>query len=59
MRKRKYLKPEIEIIAIEAEVQMMTTSPGTQPGFGERPADDSTPLSNGRRGTWGNLWAEP
>lgn len=38
---------------------MMTTSPGTEPGFGDREADGSTPLSNGRRGTWGNLWAEP
>ena len=45
-------------MAFEAESQMMTASPGTNPGMSNGPADDSDGLSNGRRGTWGNLWAE-
>ena len=58
MEKKEYIKPEIEVIDIEIQSQMMTTSPGTEPGFGEGEADDSTPLTNRRRGKWGNLWAE-
>ncbi len=59
MEKKEYIKPEIEIMTIEVQSQMMTTSPGTKPGFGEGEADDSTPLTNRRRrGSWGNLWAE-
>ena len=56
--KKEYIKPEIEVMAIEVEAQMMTASPNVQPGFGEGEADGSTPLSNRRRGTWGNLWTE-
>ena len=58
MEKKEYIKPEIVVMAIEAESQMMTASPNTPPGFGGGEADESTPLSNRRRGTWGNLWAE-
>ena len=58
MEKKVYIKPEIEVMALEAEAQMMTTSPGTPPGFGGE-ASDGEVLSNGRRGTWGNLWADP
>ena len=57
--KKKYIKPEIEVMTIEVQSQIMTASPNTPPGFGEDEADDSTPLTNRyRRGTWGNLWAE-
>lgn len=59
MDKKAYIRPEIEVMALEAEAQMMTTSPGTQPGFGGGFAGDGEVLSNGRRGTWGNLWADP
>ena len=55
MKKKTYIKPEMEVIDIEPQ-QMMTTSPGTEPGFGSGDADSSDPLSTGRRGTWGNLW---
>ena len=56
--KKKYIKPEIEVMTIEVQSQIMTASPNTPPGFGGE-ADDSTPLTNRyRRGTWGNLWAE-
>ena len=58
MDKKKYIKPEIEVMAIEAESHMMTASPNTSPGFGEGEADGGEVLSNHRRGTWGNLWAE-
>ncbi len=57
MEKKEYIKPNVEEMVIEPQ-QMMTTSPGTQPGFGNGDADDSAPLSNGRRGSWGDLWAE-
>lgn len=56
MNKKTYIKPEIEVVLIEVQSQMMTTSPGTEPGIGEGEATDSEVLSNGRRGTWGNLW---
>ena len=64
MEKKTYIKPEIEVITLEAESQMMTTSPGTEPGFGEGFADgDGEVLTNrrrrgDRRGEWGNLWAD-
>lgn len=59
MNKKEYIKPEMEQMVMESQ-QIMTTSPGTAPGFGEGDgyADDSTPLSTGRRGSWGDLWAE-
>lgn len=58
MNKKTYIKPEIEVVLIEVQSQMMTTSPGTEPGIGEGEATDSEVLSNGRRGTWGDLWTK-
>ena len=61
MEKTEYIKPEMEVMIIEVQLQMMTTSPGTEPGFGGGEADDSTPLTNRRRlrrGEWGDLWAD-
>lgn len=61
MEKKEYIKPEMEVMIIEVQLQMMTTSPGTEPGFGGGEADDSTPLTNRRRlrrGEWGDLWAD-
>ena len=60
MEKKEYIKPEIEVMTIEVQSQMMTTSPSTEPGFGDGFADgDGEVLTNRRRrGTWGNLWAE-
>lgn len=54
--KKMYIKPKMEVLLIETQSQMMTTSPGTQPGLGEGEATDGEVLSNDRRGTWGNLW---
>lgn len=57
--KKEYIKPEIEVMAFEAESHMMTSSPDTPPGFGGGYAsEDGEVLTNRRRGTWGNLWAE-
>ena len=56
--KKTYIKPEIEVMLLETETQMMTTSPGTPPGFGEGEATGGDVLSIGRRGIWGNLWGE-
>ena len=60
MEKKEYIKPEMDVMAIEAETQMMTASQYTQPGFGSGEADgDGEVLTNRRRrGEWGNLWAE-
>lgn len=56
MNKKEYIKPETEIILLEVQAQMMTTSPLTQPNVGEGEADGSDVLVNQRRGKWGNLW---
>lgn len=53
-----YIKPEIEVLILEAQTQMMTASPNTPPGFGQGEADGSEVLTNDRRGTWGNLWSD-
>ena len=61
MEKKEYIKPEMEVMIIEVQLQMMTTSPGTEPGFGggDIEADDSEVLTNRRRrGEWGDLWAD-
>ena len=59
MEKKEYIKPEMGVMTIEAETQMMTASQYTQPGFGSGEADgDGEVLTNRRRGEWGNLWAE-
>lgn len=57
MDKKKYIRPEMEEMLVESQ-QMMVASPGTKPGMSSGPADGSDGLSNHRRGTWGNLWAE-
>ena len=62
MEKKTYIKPEMEVMIIEVQLQMMTTSPGTEPGFGDGLADgNGEVLTNRRRirrGEWGNLWAD-
>ena len=59
MEKKEYIKPAMEVMSIEVEAQMMTASQYTPPSFGGGEADgEGEALSNGRRGEWGNLWAE-
>ena len=50
--KKDYLKPEVEVIAVEVNTVMMAESADT--GMGDTP---STPDARGRRGKWGNLWS--
>lgn len=52
--KTEYIKPVVEEIEIAA-LQMMASS---KPGFGDEEADDSAPLTIGRRGKWGDLWSQ-
>ena len=54
MEKKSYIKPAMEITLLEGEVLMQ---PASAPGIVEGDeATDGEVLSNGRRGTWGNLW---
>ncbi len=48
--KMEYIKPKMEETLLDTEVLMLSAS--------NEPADDTDGLSNGRRGTWGNLWSE-
>lgn len=50
--KKEYIKPEMELTLIETELPMALSF------VKDEPADDTDGLSNGRRGTWGNLWDE-
>ena len=55
MEKKDYIKPEMQVEVLEAEVLMLSLS-------GETVDTDTDQLSNsyrpGRRGEWGNLWAQ-
>ena len=52
--KKEYVKPEIEVIDLEASTVLMSLSQDkVDTGFGDTPSDPDAP---GRRGTWGNLW---
>lgn len=54
--KKKYQKPEIEVVEFEMDIYMLDSSlEGTDPG--EDPGDLEG-QSNRHRGEWGNLWAE-
>lgn len=58
--KKRYVKPDMEVLEIENEILMMAmSSEQSNVGTGNGPAGDETPdLSNKRRGTWGNLWED-
>ena len=51
MEKKKYIAPAMEIAEVEM-VSMIATSIGVS----DETTDDDAVMSNGRRGTWGNLW---
>ena len=53
MNKKTYIAPTVEITEIET-VAMLAASIGIDTNHGG--SDEQ--LSNDRRGTWGNLWAE-
>ncbi|MBR3858667.1 MAG: hypothetical protein IKJ18_01425 [Bacteroidaceae bacterium] len=59
--KQAYIKPETEVIDIETETHLMALSadealPGTSWGGDDGTGKDAD--ATGRRGTWGNLWAQ-
>jgi hypothetical protein len=53
--KKKYQKPEIEVIEFEMDVYMLDSSIITDGG---EAGDDEDATANRHRGEWGNLWAE-
>ena len=55
--KKRYIKPEVEVMEIENEALMISMSvpDGDGPGYGGE-ATDKEADANGRRGSWGNLW---
>ena len=60
MNKKAYIKPTIEVVEMETEA-IMTGSLVFKDGEVDT-SQEGTQLSNsyrpGRRGTWGNLWAQ-
>lgn len=61
--KKKYIKPEIEIVVYEAEPLMnILSAPGlddTNSDLEENPDENIEADAPTRRGEWGNLWSEP
>lgn len=61
--KKIYIKPEIEIVVYEAEPLMnILSAPGlddTESDLEENPDEEIEADATGRRGMWGNLWADP
>ena len=53
MEQKKYIAPAMEIAEIEM-VSMLAASIGVS----DEITEDDAVMSNRRRGTWGNLWAE-
>ena len=53
MNKKAYIKPCTEELLIESQ-QMMAAS--SEPGIATIDAGDTDALSQGRRGSWGDLW---
>ena len=53
MEKKQYITPQMEIAEIEL-VTMIAMSVGVS----DDTTDDDAWMSNDRRGTWGNLWAD-
>ena len=55
MNKKEYIKPEIQVEVLQSEVLMLSLS-------GDEIDTEQDQLSNsyrpGRRGEWGNLWAQ-
>jgi len=53
MDKKVYVKPEIEVQGFVSDVLMQSASWALNEEGGEEQS-----LTNGRRGTWGDLWNE-
>ena len=61
MNKKEYIAPAIEVVEMNL-ISMFAGSVQNGGQIGGNPdvdfGDDGGELSNGRRGQWGNLWAE-
>jgi hypothetical protein len=55
MEKDTYIAPQMEVIDI-GTVQMLAAS--IQVGVFDDVTEDNAVMTNRRRGTWGNLWAD-
>lgn len=55
--KKNYIAPSIEVVEVEYE-SLMTTTSGEMGnvGIGGGNAGNGPELANDRRGSWGNLW---
>lgn len=51
--KKTYITPEMEVMNIETVEMIATSTMNLNDEGGEEQS-----LSNGRRGTWGNLWSD-
>ena len=56
MEKKEYIKPEVEVIELDP-TSMIAASASNIPIGGDGNGGGEA-LSNGRRGKWGNLWAD-
>lgn len=56
IEKKEYIKPEIEVVSLEVQLQILSAS-NFNPESGNNYGGDEAG-STGRRGTWGNLWEE-
>ena len=56
MKKKEYIKPSVEVIEFEFEPLMLSAS--NQVDVFDKETDSDASMANGRRGTWGNLWAD-
>ena len=54
MNKKAYIAPTMEALNIETEV-MIAASENVF-SISDETTDDDAAMSNGHRGTWGNLW---
>ena len=57
MERKVYIAPQMEFVDIEPMTIIATSTPNIGIVGGEENGGDQI-LSNRRRGTWGNLWAD-
>ena len=55
MKKKEYIKPETEVVELELESLMLSAS--NKVDISDDTTEEDAWMSNGRRGKWGDLWA--
>ena len=59
MEKKEYIKPEVEVIELDPTSMIAASAPNIGIVDPNDPNGSGAEiLSNGRRGKWGNLWAD-